>query len=133
VAAVTASASTTCPGETPPSRRQRNSTGAVVASSVPICSRLDRSLPRTISTSRKSVIKRSTNVRRSFSCATAVAAASGAKNSISVSCSRTKTWNKTAPNRARVPISRTSRQPIRACHAVHIKMKSSPAYTARAA
>jgi hypothetical protein len=89
-------------------------------------------LPRTISRSDRSVISSRTNVRRSFSCATAVAAANGAKKSMSVSCTSTKIRNRMPPNRARMPSSRTSRKPIRTCQAVHIRMKSSPTYEPRA-
>jgi len=53
-------------------------------------------------------------------------AARGAKKSIKVNCTKTKIWNNSPPNRAITPNSRTSRNPIKTCHAVHIRTKSKP-------
>ncbi len=131
-AAVTPITSRTWPGETPPRSRQRKKTGADVASSVRTWRRLAISLPRMISTSRRSVISRSTNVRRSFSWATEVAAESGAKNSIRVSWKRTNQRKRRCPKYAMRPTSEISANPTRDCQAVHIRMKSRPTYEARA-
>lgn len=121
----------TCPGEIPPSNPQSDSTGIPAASTVRICVKLAVSFPSTISRSLRSVIMRSTKVRRSFSCATAVAALRGAKKSMSVSWSIAKMTYSTPPNRARVPTSPTSCQPTRACQAVHIRMNITAANAAR--
>ncbi len=85
-----------------------------------------------ISTSRRSVIRSRTNVRRSFSWAIEVAAASGAKKSIRASWTRTKSRKSTLPKNATTPTSVTSFQPMSDCQAVHIRMKSRPTYEARA-
>ncbi len=125
-AAVTPTTSRTWPLETPPSSMQRKKTGAAAARSVTIWSRLAASLPRMISTSRKSVINKRMNVRRSFSWATAVAAERGAKKSIKVSWKRTNRRNSRWPKWAMIPTSDTSANPTSDCQAVHIRMNKRP-------
>ena len=105
---------------------QRKKTGAVVRRSVTTWRRLAASLPRMISMFRRSVIRRRTNVRRSFSWATAVAAAIGAKKSMRASWTRTKNRKRMPPKYATIPTSLTSFQPISDCQAVHIRMKKRP-------
>ncbi len=86
VASVTAKARAICPKETPPNEAENMNNGNDAASSTNTLSRLASSFPKTSSLLVRFVKSSSSSVRRSFSRATLLAAASAEKNSASANC-----------------------------------------------
>jgi hypothetical protein len=80
-----------------------------------------------------SVSRSSTNVRRSFSCDTALAAERAAKNTSSTSSTYTDSWNSSRPNRAVSPNSGARSNPTVACQTVTPRTASRPIRAAREA
>jgi hypothetical protein len=102
------------------------SSGAVAISNSTIGSRLPSSLPSTISSLRRSVSSNKTNVRRSFSWATALAADSAAKNKNRANSTKVSTWNSSGPKRADSPSVAERIQPPVASQAVTPMIHSAP-------
>ena len=75
VVSVTRKTRTTCASDTPPSKVTRKNTGSAATAMANTSSRLAKSLPRTSSQFVRRVMSSRTNVRRSFSCETALAEA----------------------------------------------------------
>ena len=73
------------------------------------------------------------NVRRSFSCDTALAADSAAKKTVSMSWTNAMIWNRSSPNDAVSPRVASRENPTVACHVVTPRMPSTPTRAARAA
>ncbi len=88
--------------------------------------RLASSLPSTNSLLVSLVKSSRTSVRRSFSCATALADKSAEKNKATASWSGARTWNKLMPKRAKSPTSRINCVPVSTSQAVIIRINKAP-------
>ncbi len=86
LANVTASISPTWAKDTPPNRIETMNSGTAAANSTSTPSRLASSLPNTNSLFDKLVSSNRISVRRSFSCATALAANTAEKKTATTNC-----------------------------------------------
>ena len=97
---ITPIARKTCSNDTPPKSIVSTNNGSDAASIANTCRKLAKSLPSTSSLLVRLVSSNSTSVRRSFSCATALAASSAEKNTVTASCTSASSGKRPAPNRA---------------------------------